>query len=301
MNWKKLGKALLFPRFAVMIILIPVATVFLVYSMLFMGTESVAAIISYVLAAYTLTVWCFKIPHLIRFFKAFKSENRYARLWQEDTRLRINISLYGTLVWNTVYAVLQLGLGFWHRSFWFFSMAGYYISLATMRFFLVRYTRRFVPGERMKDELIRYRRCGWVFLIMNLALTLMIFFMVYWNRTFNHHEITTIAMAAYTFSSLTMAIINAVKYRRYNSPVYSASKAISLAAACVSMLTLESTMLTTFGDGTMDLFTRRILLGASGGVISVVIILMAIYMIVQGTRKIKLLQKDEGSSDGKER
>ena len=98
---------------------------------------------------------------------------------------------------------------------------------------------------------------------MNLALALIIFFMVYWNRTFNHHEITTIAMAAYTFTALTMAIINIIKYKKYNSPVYSASKAISLASACVSMLTLESTMLTTFGDGTMDLTARRMMLGIS--------------------------------------
>ena len=124
---------------------------------------------------------------------------------------------------------------------------------------------------------------------MNLALALIIFFMVYWNRTFNHHEITTIALAAYTFTSLTIAIINTVKYRKYNSPVYSASKAISLASATVSVLTLESTMLTTFNNGTMDLTTRRIMLGASGGVISVFIIAMAIYMIVHGTKKIKLL------------
>jgi len=56
------------------------------------------------------------------------------------------------------------------------------------------------------------------------------------------------------------------------------------------MLTLESTMLTTFGDGTMSLTGRRILLGISGGVISVFIIAMAIYMIAKGTKKIKLLR-----------
>jgi len=289
MNWKKLGKALLFPHIAIMIILLPIATVFLVYSMVFLGTESITAIISYVLAFYTLTVWCFKIPYLIRFFKTFKNENRYARLWQDDTRLRVNVSLYGTLIYNTAYALLQLGMGFWHHTFWFYSLAGYYICLAVMRFFLVRHTSKHKPGEKMLDELIKYRTCGIVFLVMNLALTLMIFFMVYWNRTFHHHEITTIAMAAYTFTSLTLAIINTVKYRKYNSPVYSASKAISLASAVVSVLTLESTMLTTFNDGTMDMTTRRILLGASGGAISVFIIAMAIYMIVQGTKKIKLL------------
>ena len=290
MDWKKIGKALLFPHIAIMIILIPIATVFLVYSMVFLGTESVAAIISYVLAAYTLTIWCFKIPYLIKFFITFKDENKYARIWQDDTRLRVNVSLYGTLIWNTAYALLQLGMGFWHRTFWFYSLAGYYVVLAVMRFFLVRHTSRHEAGERMREELIKYRACGIIFLLMNLALTLMIFFMVYWNRTFNHHEITTIAMATFTFTSLTMAIINVVKYRKYNSPVYSASKAISLASACVSMLTLESTMLTTFGDGTMSLTGRRILLGISGGVISVFIIAMAIYMIVNGTKKIKLLR-----------
>ena len=293
MDWKKLGKHIIFPHIAIMLILLPVAISFLVYSLVFIGTESMISYISYVLAFYTLTVWCIKIPKLIRFFKAFKKGNKYARLWQDDARLRVNVSLYGSLMFNTAYAVLQLGLGFYHASFWYFSMAGYYISLAIMRFFLVRHTSRHKPGEKMRIELRKYRNCGIVFLIMNIALSVMIFFMVYWNRTFRHHEITTIAMATYAFTTFTLAIINVVKYRKYNSPVFSASKAINLAAACVSMLTLESTMLTTFDDGTMALSSRRILLGASGGVISVFIVAMAICMIVQGNKKLKLLNIEE--------
>ena len=285
MNLKKLGKALLFPHISITIILIPIDTVFLVYSMVFLGKESPVAIISYVLAFYTLMVWCFKISHLVRFFKTFKDENKYAKIWLDDTRFRMNVSLYGSLIWNTAYALLQLGMGFWHHTFWFYSMAGYYITLAVMRFFLVRHTSRHKPVEKMKEELIKYRTCGWIFLLMNLTLSVMVFFMVYWNRTFHHHEITTITMATYTFTAFTMAVINMVKYRKYNSPVYSASKAISLAAASVSMLTLESTMLTTFDDGNTDALTRKILLGATGGVVSVFIIIMAIYMIVQSTKK----------------
>lgn len=291
MNWKKLGKALLYPHTAIMIILVPIATVFLVYSMVFLGTESATAIISYVLAFYTLTIWCMRIPDLIRLFKAIKSGNKYAQRWQDDDRLRVNVSLYGTLIWNTAYALLQLGMGFWHHTFWFYSLAGYYIALAVMRFFLLRYTSRNRPGENMEQELRKYRSCGIIFLVMNLALALIIFFMVYWNRTFHHHEITTISMAAYTFTAFAMAIAGMVKYRKYNSPVYSASKAISLASACVSMLTLESTMLTTFGDGSMDPMTNKILLGATGGAVSLFIIIMAIYMILQSSRKLKALKQ----------
>ena len=296
MDWRKIGKALLYPHIAIMLVLLPVSIVLLVYSMVFIGTETVIAYISYVLAAYTLMVWCFRIPWLIQFVKSFKNENKYAQMWLTDTRLRVNVSLYGSLLWNTAYAVFQLGLGFWHHTFWFYSLAGYYICLAIMRFFLVQHTRKHNAGEQMQEELIKYRNCGIVFLLMNLALSLMVFFMVYWNRTFEHHEITTIAMAAYTFGSMTMAIISVVKYRKYNSPVYSASKAISLAAACVSMLTLESTMLTTFNDGKMSLSERKIMLGATGMVICACIITMAIYMIVQSSKKLKLLRTEEFSN-----
>ena len=118
MDWKKLGKALLFPHIAMMIILIPIATVLLVGSMVFVGTESVIAYISYLLAAYTLTVWCFRIPRLIRSLKAFKNENRYARTWQDDTRLRVRVSLYGSFAWNALYGFFQLWLGFYHHTFW---------------------------------------------------------------------------------------------------------------------------------------------------------------------------------------
>ena len=300
MNYKKILKALLFPHIAVMIVLLPVSTVFLVFSMLFMGTESAVAIVSYVLAAYTLAVWCMKIPNLVRSVKRFKNNNKYAQIWIKDTRLRVNVSLYGTLIFNTAYAVLQLGLGLYHATFWFISLAGYYLSLAVMRFYLVRHTSKHMPGEKMQLELIKYRVCGIIFLIMNLTLTLMIFFMVYWNRTFIHHEITTIAMASYTFGALSLAIINAVKYRKYNSPAYSAAKAISLASACVSMITLESTMLTTFGNDTVDLATRRIMVGASGAVISAFIISMAVYMIVKSTKKIRLLKAAKEIANGKQ-
>lgn len=294
---KKIGKAMLFPHIAIMIILVPIATVLLVGSMVFIGTESVIAYISYVLSAYTLTVWCLKIPYLIKFFKSFKNENKYARKWQDDTRLRVNVSLYGSFAWNALYGLFQLWLGFYHHTFWFCSLGAYYICLCVMRFFLVRHTTRYAPGEKMRTELINYRACGWVLLVMNLALSLIIFFMVYWNRTFEHHMITAIAMAAYTFTALTAAIINVIKYRKYNSPVFSASKAISLASALVSMLTLESTMLTAFGDGTMTATEQKWMLGATGGVISVLIVTMAICMIVTATKKLNTLKYEV--KDGK--
>lgn len=286
---KKIVKAILLPPNAVAVLLLPLSAVFLVYAMLTFETTSPICITSYLLAFYTLTVWCIKIPTLWQQIKSIKSKNKYLKRWTNDVRFRINISLTFSLLLNTAYAAFQLGLGIVHGSFWFYSLAGYYASLAFMRLFLIRHSAKHKPGEKMRKELKRYRLCGIVFLFINLILSVMILFMIRQNRLTVHHPVTTIAMATYTFTAFTLAIINVIKYRKYNSPIFSASKAISLAAACVSMLTLESTMLVTFNSGNMSHSTIQIFLGISGSMISAFIIAMALYMIIQSNKKIKKL------------
>lgn len=297
MNWKKFFKSLISPPLAIMIALVPVAIVFLIGTMVFLGTASFVAYLSYVLAFYTLCIWCVKLPKVIRYFKRLKRENRFLQKWFSDPRLRVNVMLYVSLTANLAYALFQLWLGFYHGSFWFYSLAAYYAFLCGMRFSLASYSQKHKAGENDKAELVRYRNCGAVFLLMNLALSVMVFFMVYWGRTFYHHQITTIALAAYTFTALTLAIINVVKYRKYNSPIFSASKSISFASACVSMITLESTMLNVFGDGTMDALTRKIFLGVSGAVVSALVVAMAVYMLVTATKKLKIIQEKNEERD----
>ena len=294
MPWRRIGKALLFPPTAIRVILLPVAAGGLVYTMLRLDEMNPIRLSAYVLAFYTLVVACAQIPNIVRSVGCIKKENKYIRIWTDDPRLRMNVTVSGSVLWNGVYGALQLGLGIYHRSAWFYSLAAYYVTLAIMRLSLVWYTMRHKPGEQMQQELVRYRACGWVFLLMNLALSGMMFYRIYENRFVQHYEITTIAMATYTFAMLTVAIVNVVRYRKYNSPVLSSAKAISLAAACVSMLTLESTMLASFNKGTLSQKTIRIFLALSGGAVSAFIVGMAVYMIVQASRKLKSLEVSHG-------
>lgn len=293
MDWKRLGKAALFPHIAVLLILLPLCTAGLVYAMVALEETDPVRIAFYALSFYTLVIWCARVPETVRFFKGFREENRYMKRWRSDPRLRIRMTLTGNVLWNGAYALLQLGMAVWHGSAWFYSLAAYYLSLAVMRFSLMRHTARHMPGERMRQELSRYRACGWSFLAVNLALSGMMLYMIREGRVTRHHEITTIAMAVYTFTSLTVAIVNVIRYRKYNSPVFSASKAISLAAACVSVLTLENTMLTTFGKD-MERETQQLFLGLSGAAISAFILVMAICLIVHGSKKIKCMENEYG-------
>ena len=283
---KKIAKALLFPHTGVLICLVILSAVMLIYSFVVVGTEGIISYVTYTLSAYTLTAACCKTPDIIRLIKRIKQENRYIVRLSSDAHLRVKLSLYGSLAINTAYAVFQLGLGLFHGSVWFYSLAAYYTLLVIMRFFLLKDVRGRNAGENLRLDLKRYRFCGVILALMNVALISIVFFIAYFNRGFTHHPITTIAMAAYTFSAFTIAILNVIKYRKYQSPVYSASKVINLAAASVSMLTLETAMLSAFGDGSEEQM-RGLLTTMTGAAVCVFILCMAIYMIVHANKELK--------------
>lgn len=287
MDWKKIGKVLLFPHPIVAGLLFPVAVVLMLWSMLTRGVEDPLTIAFCALSFYGLVLVCLRIPDIIRWVQRFRRENKYYLLYSSDVQLRINLSLYFAVGFNAVYALFQLCLGLWHHSAWFYAMAGYYLLLGLMRLSLVRHTRQYAAGEDSRAEWRKYRFCGWLLLVMNLALAIFTLYFVFRIRVFPHHEITTIAMAAYTFTALTLAIVNAVRYRKYGSPAYSAAKAISLASATVSMLTLENALLTTFGEGESELF-RQIMLGASGAAVILIVQGIALYMIVNAGKKLRI-------------
>ena len=283
---KRILKNIIFPNTIFVLILFPLAIGILLYSMIKFGSESIYSIISYALSFYALTVLCIKIPSIIKVIRKFKSENKYYLKYKEDVNLRINISLYASLVLNISYSVFQLCLGLYHNSFWFYSMAVYYILLSLVRFYLVNYTKQYKPGDKVLLEYKKYNFCGWIMLLMNTAVTVIIFFIIHFDRTFYHNQITTIALAAYTFLTFSLSIYNFVKYRKYNSPVYSAAKTINLICACVSMMTLTTTMLTTFGSNDVLEF-KKALLGIVGGLVSVFILATSIQIIVYTRKKIK--------------
>lgn len=283
---KKLGKKLVFPHIVLVLALFPLSMILLAYAMIFEGAESIVSFISYGLSFYALTILCVRIPDIIKMINRFKNENKFIVKYRENVNFRINISLFGSLILNVAYSVFQLCLGLYHKSFWFYSMAIYYILLTLVRTYLVMHTKKYKPGDELLAEYKRYNFCGWILLVLNLAVTMMIFFIIYFDRTFYHHQITTIALAAYTFITFSLSIYNFIKYRKYKSPVYQAAKSINLVAACVSMMTLTTTMLTTYGTEDIIEF-KKILLTCVGIIISLFILIIAIQIIIFTNKKIK--------------
>lgn len=290
MKWKEVVKKVMYPPLALIWILLPISSALLTITLIFGNAKSVASICIYLLAFYELVVVCCRVPNIINWCKKYKENNKLLTKYFSDVHFRLNFGLYSALIINIAFGMFQLVLGIYHHSIWFYSMSAYYTLLAIIRFFILKHTRAYSLNEECIKEIKLYLFCGGMLLLLNLALAVIIFFIVYQNKTFVHHEITTIVIATYTFVSLTFAIISCIKYRRFNSPTYSASKIISLVSACVSMFTLETTMLSTFGDE-MERNSRGVLLGVSGGVITIFILTIAIYMVVKGSNELQVMKK----------
>jgi hypothetical protein len=112
------------------------------------------------------------------------------------------------------------------------------------------------------------------------------------NAGFHYPGILIYIMAMYAFYSMTAAVMNVIKYRRYRSPVMSAAKVLHLAAAMVSMLALETAMLAEFGQSSSEDF-RIIMTGCTGGAVCASILGIAVYMVCRSTIKIKAIKQEE--------
>ncbi len=284
-------------------VLIAVPSFIFVFVILGTGDHSVFSYLAYILSAYALVITVTGISGVIEatrngieelpLVKRVRSTSLGNRLLG-DAVFRSEVSLYGGLFVNLLYVALNLFSGIRYRSTWFIALAFYYTLLSVMRAVLVRYVHRRPVGQDISAEFQRYRACGIILLLMNQALVGIIVYMVTQNRGFSYPGFMIYAMAMYAFYLTISAIINVIKYQRRGSPILSAAKVISLTAALVSMLSLETAMLAQFGNDEPEF--RRIMLAASGGVICAIVLTMAIYMIARSTKQLQKLMNNNSET-----
>lgn len=292
-SWKTMGKKLLLPPVWVTALLVLLSAGALVTVFLKGWETTPVACGIYVLSFYTLTVvcsFCVKIlPGWYRWVRQRLDRDPYMRRYMTDAVFQTHVSLYRSLAINLLYVGVNVVSCLLYRSAWFAILAVYYTILAGMRFLLLRYVNRNKVGAQRISELKRSRTCAAILMTVNLTLSGAVLMILYQNKGYDYHGILIYVMALYTFYITTHAIIDIVKYRKYNSPVLSTAKVISLCAALVSMLSLESAMLSQFGAD-MAPGIRWLFIAATGGGVSVVVVTMSVYMILRANREIKQLQ-----------
>lgn len=296
MDWKTFWNKLIFPPLWLVILLTAASAAALPVVLIRGLAESPVAYLIYIMAFYTLCVvcvFCVKVlPGRFRRLRERIDANPVGHLYMTDAAFQTRVSLYVSLAVNLLYVGVNVLSWFLYRSMWFWVLAGYYVILAVMRFLLVRYTRLHALGRDRLAELRRASTCAWILLLVNFALTGAVMMILYQNKGFAYHGVLIYAAALYTFYLTIHAAVELVRYRKYRSPVMTAAKIVSLSAALVSMLSLETAMLSQFG-GDMTPEAKWLMIALTGAGVSAAVIVLSVFMIVKAGKEIKEIGNDE--------
>ena len=206
----------------------------------------------------------------------------------KDTDFRTKVLLAGSFAVNFAYALFLFVVSRIYSSKWFFVVAIYYVMLFAVRIFMFS---QIILRKSIRGKIIVMRNYGCFLFLLNVAVSVMMFLLIYTVPYVKHHEITVITLATYTFSSVTFAVISSMKRLKKNDYVYFCVKSLSLISASVSMVTLTNTMLATFGGD--DRILRNIILPILSGVIAIFIIMCAIFMIRKANKDLRMLRDEE--------
>lgn len=256
----------------------------LIYVFACQKEDTFLAYISYGLSAYALiifSIWFYKVCQFSN--HCIKSSKIY-NLYEKNSLLVTKGTLYTSLSINLIYGVFELITGIWYKSWWFITLAVYYLLLCLIKISLVKNIKE-KYSDNLKNEYKKLKETGIILLLLNFILIGMVILIVHQNKQINYNGFMIYVVALYDFYLIISAIVNVCKYRKNHNPILIASKCVNLTVAMISMISLEVAMVSQFGGD--DASFKLVMTGSMGFAICIINTVMSIYMIVKSNKKLK--------------
>lgn len=210
--------------------------------------------------------------------------------YQNDPWLRAATSTKMSAVINLFFVFYQAYNAYRRESLWFAALSVYYAWLTFMRVNIATYMQTLAADGR--EELRRYRRTGYWLLFLN---TVILALGIVSNRfgyrpSYATHMLVVVALFA--FYNVTAAIINLHKWRKLEDPLISASKALSLSCALISVYSLQSAAIGRFA-AMSDARILNFLTYATPIVIFLVIGSISLFIILRVNWVLKAIGSDD--------
>lgn len=203
-----------------------------------------------------------------------------------DLAFRGSASIWQGMMVNFLYVVFRIFMGIRYASVWFLTIAIYYLLLGIMRLSLILSYR----NRSVKSELRSYRKTAWLLFLLNIPMGGMITLMVLTDSGYFYPGYVIYLSAMYTLYTIILSIVNLVKFRKLGSPILSAAKALNFVAALMSLLGLQTAMISQFSTEGENF--RRMMNAITGGGVWFAVILTAVYMLLH-SRKMKEVKSVE--------
>ena len=247
--------------------------------------ENILVYLIYSLSAYSLTIWLAALPGLTKRAKSAMMGSKLMRKaaaspimgrYFKDLAFRGSISIYQGIAVNLFYVAFRIMAAIRYVSVWFLSMAVYYLVLGGLRAYLIVCYRRRTPELERRC----YHTTAWFLFLLNIPMGVMIVLMVRTDSGFSYPGYVIYLSALYTFYTMITSAINLIRFRRLGSPILSAAKVLHFVAAMMSILGLQTAMISRFSENGENY--RRMMNAITGGFVYGIVILIAIYMLLHG-------------------
>ena len=219
-----------------------------------------------------------------------KPLRKFYKSYKDDPWLRAATSTKMSAVINLFFVFYQAYNAYQRQSLWFAALSGYYAWLTFMRVNIVTYMQTMAADGR--EELRRYRSCGYWLLLLT---TVVMILGVVSNRLGYRPNYTTpmlVFSTLFAIYNVTASIINLHKWRKLEDPLISASKALSLSCALVSVYSLQTAAIGRFA-ATSDARIINFFTYATPTVIFLVIASISMFIILRVNWVLKAIGSDD--------
>lgn len=286
-RWKAALKKLLWPGKGWVVLVVLLGGISLALTFLVFGDDSPFAYLSYGLSAYGFAILILAISPMFsavhRLLYCVPLTHRYLT----DRYFKVRSSLLLSFVVNICYAGFKLVCAMLYTSFWDGALAVYNILLCAVRIYLIRRVPMDQQELDIKRELRYYRSTGFFLIALDIVLSGIATQIVRDGQGSDYPGMLIYIAALYAFYSLTLAIVNRIKFRKFHSPVLSAAKAVNLTTALVSIFNLETAMIAQFGAE--QVYFRLIMTACTAFTICITVLGTVIFMVISANKKLRRL------------
>lgn len=294
-HWQALWRRCLYPGWLWVMVLALLSAAALVYVFTAHKEATLLAYVAYVESFYALVIGCIFVWKKGQAVRKFLYDHALSSRYLTDLMFRTKLGLYPSLGLHGLYAAFHVVIGVYDRSPWFGALGVYYFVLSLTKFLLLRH----LGTDSLQLSLKKYCFCGYLVLVMSLAMTLVVWQMINGHDGRQYPGYLIYVVALYAFYAFGNAIRNIIKCKKLCNPILSAAKMISFATAMVSMLSLQAAMFQSFGG---TLFLRRTMNFLTGSAVCMFLFGMSLYMMIHGNWQLRKIsaRQIEAAMENKE-
>lgn len=238
----------------------------------------------YTFSTYVLGIGIYFLVLTVKWF----NRTKFMENWRENKYVVARMMLYLDLAFSTIYAVILVFTGIDSDSPWMYAAGGYYFYVGLTSYILIR--GRIHGDGIQKDDVKKCFAAGVIMVLLTAAVITMVLIAINGHDEFEYPGVMIYAAALFTFIFFIAGIVNIIRYRGYDDPVFCTVKRYRMNKAIFSMFLLQLAMFAAFSTTEMDAELEEYLNVGIGAAVCIAVALISFYQLYYSYRLKKITE-----------